>query len=109
MEPETTGYRQHIRNVGIDETNGRYGEVELFQCEQCHGYWLRYFVEYEHLTASGRHFWGLITLEQAQNVTPDKAVSILESLEWVLYGGSYYYGKRGRRQNYPGQHLPVDE
>lgn len=101
---------QHVRRIGVDVTNGRYGDVELLQCQQCNRYWLHYFVEYEAFTASGRWFMGVITPEQAQGLTPDKAIPLLESLDWHLWGGSYFYGKKGKSTNWktPCWHLPVD-
>lgn len=96
---------QRIRSLGIDETHGRFGEVELWQCKSCGRYWLRYLVEYEHLTASGRYFMGLIMLEQADNLPPEKAIPYLESLDWHLYGGSYFDGKKGKSFSH---RIPVD-
>jgi hypothetical protein len=95
-----------VRNIGIDETNGRYGVVELWQCNQCKRFWLHYLVEYEYRTGSGRYFMGLISPDQAQSMTPDKAVGFLESLDWHLYGGSYFEGSKGKTFNH---HIPVDE
>jgi hypothetical protein len=82
--------------VGIDETNGRYGEVTLKQCTHCGRYWLHYFVEYEHRKSSGRWYMGLITPEQAQTLQPQAAVAYLEKLDWNFYGGSYFDGRNGK-------------
>lgn len=98
-------HTHYIRSLGIDETHGRFGEVELWQCRSCGRYWLHYFVEYEHRTASGRHFMGLITPEQADNLPPEKAIPYLESLDWYLYGGSYFDGKTGKSFSH---RIPVD-
>lgn len=87
---------EEIQYIGVDETNGRYGDVTLKKCKKCDRYWLHYLVEYEAFTASGRYFMGLITPEIAQTLSPDLAVSYLNSLEWHLYAGSYFYGKKGR-------------
>jgi hypothetical protein len=106
--PQPHNHYHHVHYIGTDETNGRYGEVELWQCKQCQRYWLHYAVTYEHLTASGRYFMGLIMLEQAEALWPDQAVSFLENLGWYLFGGSYFDGKRGRSANHPDQRLPVD-
>lgn len=76
--------------VGVDETKGRFGEVTLERCRQCGRVWLRYEVEYEAFPQSGRWYRGLITEEQAEAVTPENAVEILQSLEGHLYGGPYF-------------------
>lgn len=82
--------------IGIDETDGRFGEVSIRQCHSCQRQWLHYFVEYEHLSKSGRWYRGIIDDEIAQVVTPENAVEILSNLEWHFYGGSYFFGKFGR-------------
>ena len=85
-----------VRRLGVDSTNGRYGEVNLWRCKRCGRYWLRYQVEYEAFTGSGRYFMGLITPEKAEILAPDEVVPYLNQLEWHLYGGSYFFGKKGR-------------
>ena len=77
------------KEIGRDETNGRFGEVTLKTCKHCGALWLHYFVEYEAFTASGRWYRGLINEETAQKVTPENAIEILGSLEWHFVGGSY--------------------
>ncbi|MBZ0282684.1 MAG: hypothetical protein K8L97_18225 [Anaerolineae bacterium] len=104
-ESQQHTHYQHIRSLGVDETNGRFGDVELWQCKSCGRYWLRYLVEYEHLTASGRYFMGLITLEGVDNLPPEKTIPYLESLDWHFYGGSYFDGKKGKSFSH---HIPVD-
>jgi hypothetical protein len=84
-----------IRFIGVDTTNGRYGEVSLWQCKQCDRYWLHYLVEYEASTNSGRVFMGLITPQIADSLAPNDAIDYLDGLEWHLYGGSYF-GSKGR-------------
>ena len=83
--------------IGVDETNGRFGSVELYRCKACERCWLRYHVEYESFSRSGRWFRGLITTEQATSVTPENAAALLASLPWHFYGGSYFDtpGKQG--------------
>jgi hypothetical protein len=76
--------------IGVDETDGRFGEVSIETCNHCGGKCIHYFVEYEAVTASGRWFRGLITPEIEPTVTPNNAVALLESLPWHLYGGSYF-------------------
>jgi hypothetical protein len=81
--------------IGVDEMNGRYGEVTLRRCKRCGQLWLHYQVEYEHLSGAGRYFMGLITPEAARDLEAGAAVRYLESLPWHLYGGSYF-GAAGR-------------
>lgn len=86
------------RFVGVDETAGRFGEVSILTCQDCGRPWLKYFVEYESVPRSGRWFLGLIDAPRAASITPDRAVAVLESLEWHVYGGSWFdsTGSRGK-------------
>jgi hypothetical protein len=85
------------RDVGRDETEGRFADVTLNRCRTCGRTWLRYLVEYEAFSRSGRWARGLIGEEAAQSITPQAAVDHLNGLEWYLYGGSYFDGIVGRR------------
>lgn len=97
MNPEKIRWNKFTsQRVGIDEQCGRFGEVSLEKCQMCQRIWLHYFVEYEHLSGSGRWYRGLISEEIAQTITPENAVEILNNLEWHLYGGSYFLGKFGK-------------
>jgi hypothetical protein len=97
MNPNGLSYGTFLSTwLGIDETNGRFGEVSIRQCHCCQRQWLHYFFEYEHLSQSGRWYRGIIDDEIVQVVTPENAVEILSNLEWHFYGGSYFLGKFGR-------------
>ena len=85
-----------VGSLGVDETNGRFGEVTLRRCRRCGRLWLRYFVEYEAFSESGRYYMGLISSRRARRLKAEEAVAYLDSLPWHLYGGSYYYGHTGR-------------
>jgi hypothetical protein len=78
--------------VGIDETKGRFGEVEIWRCNRCSRPWLHYFVEYEAFTASGRWFIGAVSEDVAASVTPEGAVAVLSGLPGYFRGGSYFGG-----------------
>lgn len=95
---ESMGMNEYkkVRFIGIDETNGRFGEVNLWQCKTCGRLWLHYFVEFESFRASERYFMGLISQEASDTLLPSEAVEYLNKLDWHLYGGSYFYGKKGR-------------
>ena len=85
------------RNLGCDETEGRFADVSVNRCRSCSRLWLRYLVEYEAFSRSGRWARGLIGEDAAVAITPEAAVAHLNGLEWYLYGGSYFDGIVGRR------------
>jgi hypothetical protein len=95
-EPLTFDQYNQVRFVGIDETDGQFGEVNLWQCERCGQHWLHSLVEFEAFRKSGRYFMGLITPETAERLSRDRAVDYLNQLDWYLYGGSYFDGKKGK-------------
>jgi hypothetical protein len=78
------------KRIGIDETNGRSGEVTVDTCKACGRMWLHYFVEYESFSESGRWYRGLVTSEMVERLTPEQAPELLASLPWRFYGGSYF-------------------
>ncbi len=84
------------RELGMDDD---YGEVSIHKCRSCGGFWLHYLMEYEHLTASGRWFRGMITPEAAASAKASSARKILESLEWYFRGGSAFGGQVIRTQS----------
>jgi hypothetical protein len=85
------------RYLGCDQTEGRFADVTLRRCSACRMTWLRYQVEYEAFTGSGR--WAEIPLSEADaaTVTPETAAALIDASPWHIYGGSYYghAGKRG--------------
>jgi hypothetical protein len=84
-------YRDYDRTgIGIDETAGRFAEVSVERCVHCDRLWLRYFIESEGHSQTGRWYRGVVTAGQAQAVTPEAALDVLAGLPWLLYGGSYY-------------------
>lgn len=84
-------------SLGVDETNGRFGEVSVETCKACGNVWLRYFVEYEFYSESGRWYRGLVTREMLQSLKPEQAPELLTNLPWYFYGGSYFRtpGRKG--------------
>lgn len=80
--PATPASQFVSTTIGTDVTNGRFGEVSLETCQHCHRVWLRYFVEYEDISQSGRWFRG--------ELKPEQAVVLLEQMDTVLHGGSYF-------------------
>jgi len=83
--------------VGVDKTNGRFGQVSIETCKTCGSKWLRYFVEYEAYTASGRWYRGLMSQKLIKSLTPATAVKTIADLPWHFYGGSYFEtsGRKG--------------
>lgn len=103
-EPQPADTYDTVHDVGVDETNGRYADVRVLRCKHCGRHWLHYQAEYEHFSNSGRYFMGLISFEKARNLLPEKAVDYLQSLEWHLYGGSYF-GSKGKSTS---KHIQAD-
>ena len=97
-EPMLFSQYDVVRYLGRDETGGRFGDVELWQCKICQRLWLHYLVEYEAFSRSGRYFMGLITPEAASMLRADEAIEYLDNLEWHLYGGSYF-GRKGKSRS----------
>ena len=91
-----TSYK--VRRVGMDLD---FGEVSVLRCKGCGRFWLRYLLEYEHLTTAGRWFLGLINSEVASSLKATKAKKVLESLDWYYRGGSAFGGEVIRTS--PGQ------
>jgi hypothetical protein len=83
--------------VGIDETRGRHGEVSVETCKECGTRWLRYFVEYEAFSQSGRWYRAIVSADVLATLKPEDSVGVLEQVPWYFYGGSYFRtsGDRG--------------
>jgi len=92
------------RDLGCDETDGRYADVDLIRCARCRRLWLRYLVEYEGIPHSGRWAEALIDNAAAATMTATAASEFLHAADWYVFGGSYYghAGKRGRGRLYFG-------
>lgn len=88
--PPISGLEYTRDFIGTDMTNGRYGEVTIDKCTSCNSLWLHYFVEYEEFSRSGRWYRGLISQEDLKNITPENSVEYLKTVEWYIYGGSYF-------------------
>jgi hypothetical protein len=84
------------RDIGTDKTDGRYADVTLTRCARCHRLWLKYFVEYEAFSQSGRWCQTVISYEDAEKMTPERAPAYLATAPWHIYGGSYFNNTRHR-------------
>jgi hypothetical protein len=95
-----------VTEIGVDETNARFGEVTVRTCRSCARRWLHYLAEYEAFTASGRWILGLLPADLPLPLTPANAVPLLNSLPWYQYGGSAFsIGQPGYRAR---GHAPAD-
>ena len=77
-------------DLGVDFN---YGEVSINTCKKCKTKWLKYLIEEEHYTKSGRWWRVPIDISIANSLTAENAKELLESLDWSFIGGSYYDGK----------------
>src|SRR4029077_9893072 len=66
------------RYIGCDKTSGRFADVTLLRCARCQRLWLRYAVEYEAFSRSGR--WAAAPIDQtaAETMTPEVAAPFLD-------------------------------
>jgi hypothetical protein len=90
MSPPFDYQDYDTKPLGVDETNGRFGEVSVQTCKTCGRQWLHYFVEYEAFSKFGRWYRGLVSAEVLHLLKPESVVALLESLPWYFYGGSYF-------------------
>lgn len=77
-----------VREIGVDETHGRFATVTLISCPCCDQYWLRYFVEYESQSRSGRWARAPVVLDHLPS--PEHAADHIARGAPVLAGGSYF-------------------
>lgn len=94
-------YKNYISSyLGQDKTNGRYGDVTIEKCKHCNRNWVKYFVEFESFSESGRFYKGIVDDKDFPKLTAKNAIKYIENLEWYIYGGSYFStsGKFGEGQ-----------
>lgn len=91
-----SGLFHRWRSLDSDLTNGRYADVDVNECVSCGQLWIRYFVEYEAFTNSGRWARGMIDEPTASIITPDAVPDFLAALPAYIYGGSYFGGRCGK-------------
>jgi len=65
-----------LRDVGRDESLGRYASVDIIRCDRCGRCWLRYLHEEEFRRAAGRWAEALIDLDQIDTVLAGDAAII---------------------------------
>ena len=79
-----------VKQIGEDS---HFGEVSVLRCPECAQLWVRYLIENEGFTASGRWYLGAITPAQLLNLTSDCCLSLLGQLDSYFVGGSAFDGK----------------
>jgi hypothetical protein len=89
-----------VSYLGLDHTGGRFAEVDIEECTYCRRKWLHYEIHFDDALNPVRWFRGLINAGQAERVTPETTVAILEGLEWYLLGGEST-GPESRRSRGP--------
>lgn len=104
MKPPFDHSEFNSSDIGVDKTNGRFGQVSIKSCKRCKRNWLHYQIEYEGFSRSGRWYRGLLSDDIVKTATPETAIAILENLDWHFYGGSYFktQGQKG------SGHIAVD-
>jgi hypothetical protein len=80
-------------DLGLD---ARHAEVSGLICQKCGQHWLRYFYENEAFEHSGRWYLGAISPQILSALDVQRAKTILETLPWYYYGGSYFEGRTGK-------------
>lgn len=75
---------------GVDTTNSSYGDVTLFRCHGCSTAWLRFAIEYESFSRSGRWYRAPVPPEREAEVTAENAIEMLNSLKPLFAGGSRF-------------------
>jgi hypothetical protein len=94
-----------LRDVGRDESLGRYASIVIIRCERCGCCWIRYFHEEEFRNAASRWAEALIDSEQAATILARDAAHYVGSAAFRIVGGSHY-GHAGKRVEGPGWPAP---
>ena len=85
------------RSLPIDGSEGRFADVVVLECLSCGHLWVRYHVEYEGVSKSGRWARGRIEAAQATTIRSDEVPGYLAGLANYLFGGSRFDGASGSR------------
>ncbi|HEY4373178.1 MAG TPA: hypothetical protein VGN52_14700 [Burkholderiales bacterium] len=73
------------RDLGQD---AHYATVELQRCKHCGRHWLKYLIEEEHITASGRWWRAAISADEAKGMRAEEARAHIERQPRCFAGGS---------------------
>ena len=80
----------HSAELGV---GSHYADVTIQTCKKCGKKWLKFLIEEEHYTKSGRWWRAPVEPEKLSSITAENAKQFIESLDWCFVGGSYYDGK----------------
>ncbi len=84
-------YKNYISSyLGQDSTNGRYADITIEKCIHCERNWVKYLVEFERFSKSGRFYMGIVAENDLPKLTPKNTIMYIEKLDWYIYGGSYF-------------------
>jgi hypothetical protein len=67
--------------IGVDKRNGRFADVEIKMCLHCKRKWVKYLVEFEAFSESGRWYSGIVDDSDLQYLTPENAIECIERLD----------------------------
>ena len=85
-------YRNFQSNyVGMDN---HYAEIQIDQCKECGNRWLKYLIEEEHFSKSGR-WWRIKLTDDSVKIDKEDARRFIERQTTCFIGGSYF-GHSGR-------------
>lgn len=73
-------------------TDDNYADITIDTCKNCGKKWLKYLIEEEHYTKSGRWWRAPIDSSIVNILTAENSKELIESLDWCFVGGSYYDG-----------------
>jgi hypothetical protein len=75
---------------GVDTTNGRHADVSIRRCRHCGQHWVRYHVEYEAFSKSGRWARGKIADDLAATIAVEDVAEYIDALPSYFAGGSLF-------------------
>ena len=75
---------------GVDETWGRFADVTISRCRRCGQHWVKYQLEYEAFSRSGRWARGKIDADLAATIAVEEVAEHINALPAYIAGGSYF-------------------
>ena len=70
-----------------------FASVTIDRCRLCGQKWLKYLVEEEYYTKSGRWWRVPVGPDKVETLTANNAKAFIASSKWCFGGGSFYDGK----------------
>jgi hypothetical protein len=90
FQPDGRPVNPEVLFEGTDTTNSSYGEVTLSRCQRCTTAWLRFFIEYESFSRSGRWYRVPLPADCVAKVTAENAVAMVNEMTPRFAGGSRF-------------------